>query len=96
MEKEESAEVSKGTNGDQICKGKSDWRNYSSKTLENGIRCVFVNDKESKTTAMSVCVNAGASSDPRERSGLAHFCEHMCFLGSKKYPVENEVSLYLS
>lgn len=48
---------------------------------------------ESKTTACSVCVGAGASADPRVLSGLAHFTEHMCFLGSEAYPVENEVSL---
>lgn len=28
--------------------------------------------------------------------GLAHFCEHMLFLGTEKYPDENEYSKYLS
>ena len=45
---------------------------------------------------MSCIVDVGASSDPREMSGLAHFCEHMCFLGSEKYPGENEYKRYLS
>lgn len=27
---------------------------------------------------------------------LAHFCEHMSFLGTKKYPKEEEFSSYLS
>merc|ERR1719468_200162 len=27
--------------------------------------------------------------DPKEFPGLAHFCEHMLFMGSQKYPVEN-------
>lgn len=27
--------------------------------------------------------------DPRDRMGLAHFCEHMLFLGSNKYKEEN-------
>ena len=31
-------------------------------------------------------------SDPDELPGLAHFCEHMLFLGTKKYPEENEYS----
>jgi len=61
----------------QIIKGDADWRNYHSIELPNGVKCVFVHDKESKTTACSVCVGAGASSDPRELSGLAHFTEHM-------------------
>ena len=73
-------------------KGDADWRSYRCVKLQNGVTCVFVHDKESKTTACSVCVGAGASHDPRDcLSGLAHFTEHMCFLGSEAYPVENEV-----
>lgn len=47
-------------------------------------------------TACSVCINTGASSDPRNLSGLAHFVEHMCFLGSEKYPIENAYKKYLA
>lgn len=35
-------------------------------------------------------------SDPPELPGLAHFCEHMLFLGTKKYPEENDYNMYLS
>jgi len=79
-----------------VIKGNADWRTYRAFRLENGVTCVVVHDKESKTTACSVCVGSGASADPRELSGLAHFAEHMCFLGSKAYPVENEFKKYLS
>jgi insulysin len=58
-------------------KGKADWREYRAFQLENGVTCLVINDKESKTTAMSCCVNVGAAADPRSLSGLAHFCEHM-------------------
>jgi predicted Zn-dependent peptidase len=61
-------------------KGKADWRNYKAFQLENGVTCLVINDKESKTTAMSCVVNVGASADPREMSGLAHFCEHMWYV----------------
>jgi insulysin len=80
----------------QVIKGSSDWRDYKSLKLPNGITCVLVHDKESKTTACSVSVGVGASADPRELSGLAHFAEHMCFLGSEEYPKENEFKSYLS
>jgi hypothetical protein len=30
--------------------------------------------------------------DPQELPGLAHFCEHMLFYSSEKYPVEDEYS----
>lgn len=38
----------------------------------------------------------GSMSDPVELPGLAHFCEHMLFMGTEKYPCENEYNKYLS
>jgi len=77
-------------------KGNSDWREYRSFRLKNGVSCTVVEDKESKTTAAACAIHVGAAADPRNMSGLAHFCEHMCFLGSEKYPGENEYKRYLS
>ena len=34
--------------------------------------------------------------DPDEAPGLAHFLEHMLFLGTEKYPVENAYSAFLN
>lgn len=34
-------------------------------------------------------------SDPRDIQGLAHFLEHMIFMGSKKFPNENEFDQYI-
>jgi Insulinase (Peptidase family M16) len=39
-------------------------------------------------------VRVGSMSDPDELPGLAHFCEHMLFYSSDKYPVEDEYSKY--
>ena len=36
----------------------------------------------------SLSVNVGSFNDPPKRPGLAHFLEHMVFLGSKEYPDE--------
>jgi insulysin len=80
----------------EVIKGSADWREFRPLQLPNGITCLLVNDKESKTTACSVSVGVGASADPRGLSGLAHFTEHMCFLGSEAYPEENEFKSYLS
>lgn len=75
-------------------KGRADWREYKAVRLTNGVTVLLVHDSESKTLSAAATVNVGASADPR--SGLAHFCEHMCFLGSRKYPGENEYKQYLS
>jgi insulysin len=41
-------------------------------------------------------VHVGSWSDPEEALGLAHFLEHMLFLGTEKYPDENSYNIYLN
>lgn len=41
---------------------------------------------------MSLGVEAGSLSNPNEALGLAHFLEHMLFMGSKKYPSTTAMS----
>ncbi|ETN75901.1 peptidase, M16 family [Necator americanus] len=41
-------------------------------------------------------VIVGHLMDPWELPGIAHFCEHMLFLGTDKYPSENEYSKFIS
>ncbi|KAL6431065.1 hypothetical protein ACFW04_007066 [Cataglyphis niger] len=43
-----------------------------------------------------LCVGVGSFSDPSEIPGLAHFLEHMVFMGSEKYPEENDFDAFLS
>eukprot|EP00345_Euplotes_harpa_P014178 CAMPEP_0168345374 /NCGR_PEP_ID=MMETSP0213-20121227/17517_1 /TAXON_ID=151035 /ORGANISM="Euplotes harpa, Strain FSP1.4" /LENGTH=110 /DNA_ID=CAMNT_0008353581 /DNA_START=123 /DNA_END=452 /DNA_ORIENTATION=- len=35
-------------------------------------------------------VGVGAALDPKDTPGLAHFLEHMLFMGTEKYPIANE------
>ncbi|XP_058053291.1 nardilysin-like isoform X2 [Anopheles bellator] len=49
-----------------------------------------------KLAAAALSVGVGSFSDPRNVQGLAHFLEHMIFMGSKKYPKENEYDSYIS
>ncbi|KAG2394999.1 Nardilysin-like protein [Vigna angularis] len=46
--------------------------------------------------AAAMCVGMGSFSDPNEAQGLAHFLEHMLFMGSEEFPDENEYDSYLS
>ncbi|KAL7152177.1 hypothetical protein ABFS83_04G079600 [Erythranthe nasuta] len=49
-----------------------------------------------KKAAAAMCVGMGSFEDPFEAQGLAHFLEHMLFMGSTDFPDENEYDSYLS
>ena len=67
---------------------KNETRIFNTEILKNGIKTVCVYDKDTDKTTITVSVNIGSYSNPKEFQGLAHFLEHMLFLGSKKYPDE--------
>ena len=48
-----------------------------------------------RMAAASLCVNVGSFSDPDDLPGLAHFLEHMAFMGSEKYKQENAFDEFL-
>ena len=77
-------------------KSKSDNLTYTLKILKNGMKCLLISDPESNKSAASMVVNIGSLLDPKEYQGLAHFCEHMLFMGTKKYPSENEFYEFLN
>jgi hypothetical protein len=77
-------------------KGLLDDRDYKSIILDNGLRVLLVSDHQSERAAVAVDVHVGYFSDPSNLPGLAHFCEHMTFLGTKKYPQEDDFAMYLS
>uniref|UniRef100_A0A4W5JGC2 Nardilysin convertase n=1 Tax=Hucho hucho TaxID=62062 RepID=A0A4W5JGC2_9TELE len=54
--------------------------------------CVYVCVCQS---AAALCVGIGSFSDPNDLPGLAHFLEHMVFMGSEKYPSENGFDAFL-
>lgn len=44
---------------------------------------------DEKLAAVALLVDVGSFTEPKKYQGLAHFLEHMIFMGSKKYPTEN-------
>ncbi len=64
----------------------NDERQYRYITLDNGLRALLISDEKSEKSAASLDVYVGSAQNPRERAGLAHFLEHMLFLGTDKYP----------
>ncbi|CAB1097976.1 unnamed protein product [Ectocarpus sp. CCAP 1310/34] len=49
-----------------------------------------------KKAAAAMAVSVGNLSDPEHCQGLAHYLEHMLFMGSTKYPDENEYDSFIS
>lgn len=77
-------------------KALTDKRNYKIINLKNNLRALLIQDPEADSSSAAMGVRVGAFSDPKEFPGLAHFCEHMLFMGTKKYPNVNDFSEYLN
>tara|TARA_R110000782_G_scaffold19301_18_gene52752 strand:- start:5802 stop:8651 length:2850 start_codon:yes stop_codon:yes gene_type:complete len=69
-----------------VLKPASDQREYRYAELENGLKVMLISDAGADKAAASLDVNVGSRQDPRNYQGLAHFLEHMLFLGTEKYP----------
>lgn len=52
--------------------------------------------RNEKMAAVALCIKVGSWFDPPEIQGLSHFLEHMIFMGSEKYPKENEFDQFVS
>ena len=56
---------------------------------------LLISDKNSTTSAASMSVGVGSFNEGKP-FGLAHFFEHLLFLGSKTYPIPSYFENYLS
>uniref|UniRef100_A0A671U714 Insulin-degrading enzyme n=1 Tax=Sparus aurata TaxID=8175 RepID=A0A671U714_SPAAU len=80
----------------EIIRSPEDKRVYRGLEFTNGLKAMLISDPTTDKSSAALDVHIGSLSDPGNISGLAHFCEHMLFLGTKKYPKENEYSQFLS
>ena len=80
----------------EIIKSQSDKRNYKTVMLGNKLRCLLIQDEEADKSCAALDVHVGASLDPKDHYGTAHFLEHMLFMGSEKFPKENEYSEFIT
>ena len=64
--------------------------------LDNGLQVLLIHDPDVDRSAAALSVGVGQLHDPWEKQGLAHYLEHMLFLGTKKYPKVSSFKDYLS
>lgn len=73
-----------------------DTRDYRVVTLPNKLQVLLISDPHADKAAAALDVNVGYYSDPPARPGLAHFLEHMLFLGTDKYPEPGAYRTFIS
>lgn len=79
----------------EVIKSPADDRDYRYLTLDNGLKVLLISDPDTDKSAAAVDVNVGSYQDPDHRLGLAHFLEHMLFMGTEKYPDVDSYSEFI-
>ena len=73
----------------------NDSRLYRAIVLTNGLEVLLVSDPSTDKSAASLSVGVGLLSDPTDYAGMAHYLEHMLFLGTEKYPEPDAYSSFV-
>lgn len=79
-----------------VIKSPNDDRTYLAFTLQNEMRVLVISDPETDKAAAALDVAVGSGNDPDAHLGMAHFLEHMLFLGTKKYPEAGEYQKFIA
>ncbi|MFK0087249.1 pyrroloquinoline quinone biosynthesis protein PqqF [Pseudomonas sp. NPDC090755] len=64
-------------------------------TLDNGLQVTLRHAPQLKRCAAAVRVMAGSHDTPRRYAGLAHFLEHLLFLGNERFPLDDALMRYV-
>lgn len=64
--------------------------------LDNGLQVYLISDPSAHTSGAALAVHVGSWEDPAPFPGMAHFVEHMLFLGTKAFPDEEDFQRYLA
>jgi secreted Zn-dependent insulinase-like peptidase len=77
-------------------KSPNDERSYGYFRLDNGLQVLLISEPDTDKAAAALDVHVGSSDDPEDRQGLAHFLEHMLFLGTEKYPEAGDYQSFIN
>lgn len=92
---ETSPLLQKGVQTKAVIKSPIDTREYATLTLDNQMEVILVQDASSEIAAVSLAVGVGSFQNPPQQQGLAHYLEHMLFLGTEKYPEPNTLQQFV-
>jgi len=79
-----------------IVKSLNDSRDYESVILENKLEVMLISDPSIEKSAAALSVGVGSFQESKGFGGLAHYLEHMLFLGTKSYPTVGEYSEFVT
>ena len=64
--------------------------------LESGTTVILETLEVMNTVSVAVGVSIGSMHENDNQHGLAHFFEHMCFKGTKKYPTHVRIKQFIT
>ena len=70
----------------QVVVSPNDNRAYKTLVLPNQLQVMLVSDPAAEKSAAALSVGVGLLNDPMSQQGMAHYLEHMLFLGTERYP----------
>lgn len=74
----------------------TDYRDYRVLRLDTGLSVLLVRDERAAKAAAALALPVGSLDDPDSQPGLAHYLEHMLFLGSESYPGPEEYQSFIN
>ena len=90
--------VSKNVSRIQIPTFPLERRQFEALTLENGMKILLISNPNTAVSGAAVSIETGSLEESNDLPGMAHFLEHLLFMGSEKYPDEdefwNKISMY--
>ena len=81
--------------GPQIAQSPQLHREIQSFTLSNQLEAVVISTPDANTSGVALNIGVGGMDDPTDFPGMAHYLEHMLFLGNQDYPKPNEFKHFI-
>jgi len=64
--------------------------------LASGLEMYLISDQAASESSVALSIEAGSWDNPTEFPGMAHFVEHLIFLGNRAFPNESEYFKFLN